>query len=287
MILVRIGLAAALMGLLPSSAWAWWNTSWGLRRKITLNNSGQASNLTDVPLLVPLDSTRVEYFRTQDAGQDIRFVDANDPTMLDYEIELWNEENGAAVWNAGYRGVWHLKEDPAGAPPQMKDSTANVNHGAAEFAPVQTPGQIDGSRSFAPRLWARLRGTLFQGETKKARLELAPLRHDPASGRTVLARRLTVRVEFFGVEPSERSLGGSRGRKARPNPIRALLGVLAQLVVKDPGLYRIRFEDVFPGHRRGVNARMPWSVPSGPGRALSPRARQGTLCSRLQRLIPQ
>jgi hypothetical protein len=202
-ILVRIALAAVLVSLLPSSAWAWWSTSWGLRRKITLNNSGQPSNLLNFPLLVRLDSTRVECISA-----------AGSP-----EIEV--DEEGTVKASS--------------SPRRLLES-------------VRVGG-------FAPNLWARLVETLFRGETKKARHELAPLRHDPVSGRTVLARRLTVRVEFFGVEPSERSLGGSRGRRARPSPVRGLLSVLAHLTVQEPGLYRMRFEDVLgPGHR-GVNAR--------------------------------
>jgi hypothetical protein len=106
-----------------------------------------------------------------------------------------------------------------------------------------------------PRLWAHLLGTVFQGEAKKARLELAPLRHDPRSGRTVLARRLVVRLDFVGKEAGERSLGGSRGRRRPVDRPLNRRGVVAELVVKDAGLYRIRFEDVFGATRRGVDAR--------------------------------
>jgi hypothetical protein len=82
---------------LPTDASAWWNSSWKLRRKIRFNNAGQAA-LAGFPVLVRLDSTRVEYFRTQDLGQDIRFVDADDSTPLAHEIELWNEAGSSYVW---------------------------------------------------------------------------------------------------------------------------------------------------------------------------------------------
>jgi len=108
---------------------------------------------------------------------------------------------------------------------------------------------------FTPRTWARLRGSLFQGDTKKARLELSPLRHDPSSGRTVLARRLLVRIEFTGIEASERTLGGSRGRRAAVAPLLKPKGVLAQLVVRQTGLHRLRFQDLYPSSRRAVTAR--------------------------------
>jgi len=179
---LRTAALAALVLTLPEAALAWWNPAWGLRRKITIDNSGQATNLADFPLLVRLDATRVEYFRTQNAGQDIRFVDADGTTLLAHEIESWNEagssyvwvrvpqidasstsdhiwmyydnaaaadgQNAAGVWDASFRGVWHLRENPAGAPPQMRDSTSNANHGTVEFTPVQAAGQVNGSLSY-------------------------------------------------------------------------------------------------------------------------------------------
>ena len=49
-----------------------------------------------------------------------------------------------------YKGVWHLKEDPADAAPQFLDSTSNPNDGTASslLTANQVPGQIDGSLSF-------------------------------------------------------------------------------------------------------------------------------------------
>jgi len=41
--------------------------------------------------------------------------------------------NPTGVWNTanGWRGVWHLKENPAGTAPQMMDSTSNANNGTS------------------------------------------------------------------------------------------------------------------------------------------------------------
>ena len=52
------------------------------------------------------------------------------------------------VWDSNYTGVWHLSEDPSGAPPQMKDSTSNDNDSTSQgsmTAGDQVTGQIDGS----------------------------------------------------------------------------------------------------------------------------------------------
>ena len=60
-------------------------------------------------------------------------------------------ENRPGVWNAGYKGVWHLKETPAGVAGEMKDSTSNANNGTGDLAPnlpTQSAGQVDGSLAF-------------------------------------------------------------------------------------------------------------------------------------------
>ena len=40
-------------------------------------------------------------------------------------------QNATGVWDANYRGVWHLSQNPAGTAPQMRDSTANAYNGTA------------------------------------------------------------------------------------------------------------------------------------------------------------
>ncbi|HEY6508524.1 MAG TPA: DUF2341 domain-containing protein, partial [Vicinamibacterales bacterium] len=75
----------------------WWNTSWSQRKQLTFNNTGQAENLANFAVLVKLDSTRINYTLTQNAGQDLRFVDGNG-TVLAHEIESWNESGTSYVW---------------------------------------------------------------------------------------------------------------------------------------------------------------------------------------------
>jgi len=89
---VRLSLVALALDLFAATAAsAWWNQNWTKRVKLTFLNGGQAENLTSVPVLVRLDNARINYAHTQNAGQDIRFVDADDTTPLNYEIETWNE----------------------------------------------------------------------------------------------------------------------------------------------------------------------------------------------------
>jgi hypothetical protein len=75
----------------------WWNSSWLNRKVISFDNTASSSNLTDFPVLIALDSTKIDYSKTQNSGQDIRFVDG-DGTALSYEIEKWDESGTSLVW---------------------------------------------------------------------------------------------------------------------------------------------------------------------------------------------
>jgi hypothetical protein len=150
----------------------WWNTSWTQRRQLTFDNTAATQNLADFPVLVKLDSSRINYAMTQNGGQDLRFVDGNG-TVLAHEIESWNESgtsyvwvrvsqvdaasssdfiwmyygNAAAadgqsaesVWDAAFDGVWHLNGNVLDA--------AGTNEGSNSGS-TGTTGVIGGARSF-------------------------------------------------------------------------------------------------------------------------------------------
>lgn len=124
---------------------------------------------------------------TNSSGYDIIFTSsAATPTQLDHEIEkytsttgeivMWvevptlgatadtdiymyygnssissSQEAATGVWDGNFKGVWHLKENPSGTAPQMKDSTSNVNNGTMNGgmnSGQQVAGQIAGSLDF-------------------------------------------------------------------------------------------------------------------------------------------
>jgi len=155
----------------------WWNASWSNRRTLIFDNSAQTEDLSDFPVLVKLDSSRIDYSKTNNSGQDIRFVDHN-RTMLSHEIELWNEsgeswvwvkvplidggtsdnfiwiyygnqdapdeQDAAGVWNTAYLGVWHLGESAG----PITDSTSTSNSGTNSGAVYTMTGAIDGAYSY-------------------------------------------------------------------------------------------------------------------------------------------
>ena len=63
----------------------------------------------------------------------------------------------SATWGSNFMAVYHLKENPAGAAPQLNDSTANGNNATMNgtvLASQQQPGEIDGSVNFEGDTWA-------------------------------------------------------------------------------------------------------------------------------------
>lgn len=166
---------------------SWYNTDWLYRKKITLNNTTAnigvtAETLTNFPILVKLDSgVEIDYTKTQDSGQDIRFTDSDGTTLLKYEIEKWDEtgssyvwvkvpsidttgndyiymyyghsdvadgQDAANVWDSNYVVVQHLSETSGVT---TYDSTSNNNDGTKVSATAPNPttsGQIDGAQDF-------------------------------------------------------------------------------------------------------------------------------------------
>ena len=153
------------------------NSSWLARRKITFDNSALSGSLTNFPVLVSVTSSQINYAKTQNRGQDIRFVDADGTTALSYEIEKWDEsgtsliwvkvptlsnnntdyiymyyhnttatdnQSVTSVWDTNHKGVWHLATDTSLS---TSDSTTNGNNGNNTSASATT-GKVDGGASY-------------------------------------------------------------------------------------------------------------------------------------------
>ncbi|MHA2334888.1 MAG: DUF2341 domain-containing protein, partial [Candidatus Hodarchaeales archaeon] len=166
---------------------SWWSDgSFSKRKDIVINRSKVSSDLNNFPVLVDLNDTDMhDTNKIQADGDDILFTDASG-TKLDHEIELFdqagngthahlvawvglpglsstedttismyygnnaleNQEFPEGVWNSNFAGVWHLKEDPSGSAPQMKDSTSYSNHGTSQGSITGTDAHIDGGLVF-------------------------------------------------------------------------------------------------------------------------------------------
>jgi len=93
---VFIGVLLSLVGV--NVANAWYNDTWNYRSNITFDNSAQNENLVDFPLLVVLNSSVINYTNIKSDGTDIRFVDSDDLTELNYHIELFNSSGNSYLW---------------------------------------------------------------------------------------------------------------------------------------------------------------------------------------------
>ncbi len=81
-----------------ANAQAWWDASWLERKKLPFKNADQTESLVDFPVLVVLKDNRIDYAKTLNAGEDLRFIDSDGSTVLSHEIEEWNESGTSYVW---------------------------------------------------------------------------------------------------------------------------------------------------------------------------------------------
>ena len=118
---------------------------------------------------------------------------------------------------------------------------------AARRRPSRAP------KLFPKRELATLLPSVFQGETKSAALEIAPLRFEAQRQQLVLAKRVLVRLLFTGRETGE-SGQGRLGRAPGSTKPDAAREVLARLYTTARGLHAAAFEQLFPGAKRGFSA---------------------------------
>ena len=162
----------------------WWNSDWSKRSAITLsgNTFVGATNLTDFPVLVTLNSGNFDYSAAKADGSDLRFFDAGG-NALAYEIEDWNAagnsyvwvkvpqvnttgtqqiqmyygnlaaadgQNAAAVWTQSYSAVYHLDDPSTTAVDSSADGySGTAMNGASSVAGVAGEGiSLNGSSQY-------------------------------------------------------------------------------------------------------------------------------------------
>lgn len=189
-----VTLTASAAGLTASSkvvnfntSLTWWNSAWTRRMRIQINNSDQASAFTNQPMLVRLTTSNVNYSDIQASGADIRFVDADDTTVLSHQTEEWNYNGTSDLWvkvpnisassTAGYIyvyfgnpaasdgqstasvwtnywAVWHLNESPADTSPQYQDATSNARHGQVKTGSSSNGAYVTPTKELGQLGWA-------------------------------------------------------------------------------------------------------------------------------------
>jgi hypothetical protein len=165
--------ASSTLGFSVQNAPSWADPDCKYRVKLTFKNSASSENLTDFPILVVLNSSRIDYGKT--SATDIRFYDG--ATLLKKDTDLWNSSGNSYVWvrvpqidnsNTDYiyayyncigssnlddaAGVWsgyamvqHLEETSGTV---LTDSTSNHNDGTPSSVVLNVSGQIDGGDDY-------------------------------------------------------------------------------------------------------------------------------------------
>lgn len=128
----------------------WFNTDWKKRKKITIDSTKVDATLTDFPILLSVDDS--DLGSAQADGDDFVITNSDGTTQIPHEIEKWdgtsilvlwfkgdldsstdtefyiywenssaaNQEDPTNVWDANFKGVYHLHDD-------FLDSTSNNN----------------------------------------------------------------------------------------------------------------------------------------------------------------
>jgi uncharacterized repeat protein (TIGR01451 family) len=172
---LALGLAAALVVVAPQAALAqgWYDGAWGYRKKITIDNTMVAGDLTYYPVLLNFtdtdlrDKARSDFF-------DVLFTEDDGTTKLSHDIEdydsgtgllvVWvevtalsgsvdtdiymyygnssasDQEDEAGTWSDNYEAVYHLHNN------SFADATGN--HDASNGGSTNTTGIAGDGRNF-------------------------------------------------------------------------------------------------------------------------------------------
>jgi biopolymer transport protein ExbB len=81
----------------------WWNTDWTIRKKITIDTTAKGISIgqpiKSMAILVRLHDGNFQFSAGKDDGSDLRFLAADEKTLLTYHIEKFDPLLGEAfVW---------------------------------------------------------------------------------------------------------------------------------------------------------------------------------------------
>lgn len=100
----KSGINASASGMKLGVASGWLDENWTFRKNIVIDNSTvklgvTSTDLVNFPLLVKLNSSRIDYSQIKSDGSDLRFTDPSAPgTTLAYQIDTWNTLGDSFVW---------------------------------------------------------------------------------------------------------------------------------------------------------------------------------------------
>jgi biopolymer transport protein ExbB len=151
---------------------SWWNSDWSIRRQITVDTSATGAAITgpigSVPVLVRLHDGDFSFDAAQPDGSDLRFVAADDKTVLPSHLEKYDSLlHEAFVWvklpdlAPGakttiwlYYGYHGSKALPPGEPKAFYDESTMLVYHFAEHGSPAADASGNGNNSLASGLAA-------------------------------------------------------------------------------------------------------------------------------------
>ena len=76
----------------------YWNNGYKYGQKITFDNSEQSETLINYTVMIKLDPGNFNYSNCENDGSDIRFIDNDKTTYLNYHFEEWNNVGESIAW---------------------------------------------------------------------------------------------------------------------------------------------------------------------------------------------
>jgi len=76
----------------------WWNNNWSYKITIEIDGDKIEDDFTDFPVLVYLNSSRINWAHVQDDLDDLRFINADEITQLYAELENYTVNSEAWIW---------------------------------------------------------------------------------------------------------------------------------------------------------------------------------------------
>lgn len=73
-----------------------WDVEWTNVKEVVFNNPG--AELMNQTVILTIDDDDIDWLNVQIDGDDIRFIDNDNATVLDFEIKAWNYSDSATFW---------------------------------------------------------------------------------------------------------------------------------------------------------------------------------------------
>jgi len=179
------GYAGQSMGSSNHQGAGWYDPAWGFRKQLTVDYTKVTGAQTDFPVLMNLTTDASLAANAKADGDDILLTSADGTTKLSHEVETYvtatgqlvawvkvpslsnvantvlylyygnsgaaAQANPTAVWDASYKGVWHMNVAPTGSASDTSDSTSTNNEGTSQGtmgAGNLVAGQVGSGYSF-------------------------------------------------------------------------------------------------------------------------------------------